>query len=492
MNPPPPPKDDLQPWFCHAILIAIALLFLVRNVPWHLDNYDQAKQAFTSFEMVQEGHWWLQHTPAGNLATKPPLAGAISSGLYFLMGGHGWPIAWRLPSFASAVLILVLLWRSGNAIFGNNIGGLFAAGAFGLNVFTPCIATLVRTDMLLTACIFLAGWLILKKVRLREEWRPRDRWMLFAIILVSMMTKGPIAFAFLLPGLVAFSLLTWRFDLKNDAWSGWWCWLVPLLFFAAWAVVGWKMDRDFLDQVVLKEFIGRFSVGEHAAHQPRNPFFYIGLIALRWTPWSLLVFALLTVKRVRAAFREDPALLWLACWSIGGLLFMSAVPSKRFDRILPVIPPLALMLVAMARHLPGYEWRRQPVARLVLGSVLVAFVISASYAGYDIAQNFRTHQGALVDFGDRVLAATGGRQDRLAVVSGKDEGMLLYTRETRFVGIKNAVKEWRAGRIDWLVLPQDRLIENKGALQPFERLGESGFVPEKNSAYILIGRKSGH
>ncbi|MGI8436698.1 MAG: hypothetical protein ACR2NX_07315, partial [Chthoniobacterales bacterium] len=46
-----------------AVLVLILVLFACANRPWHLDNYDQAKQAYTSFEMMQEGHWLYQHTP---------------------------------------------------------------------------------------------------------------------------------------------------------------------------------------------------------------------------------------------------------------------------------------------------------------------------------------------------------------------------------------------------------------------------------------------
>ena len=59
-------------WF-----VLILALFGVRNIPWHLDNYDQAKQAYTSLEMVQDQHWWIQHSPKGPPALKPPLAGWV-------------------------------------------------------------------------------------------------------------------------------------------------------------------------------------------------------------------------------------------------------------------------------------------------------------------------------------------------------------------------------------------------------------------------------
>ena len=54
------------------------LLFAIANLPWQLDDYDQAKQAFTSFEMIKEGRWFYQRTPHEHVATKPPVVGWIS------------------------------------------------------------------------------------------------------------------------------------------------------------------------------------------------------------------------------------------------------------------------------------------------------------------------------------------------------------------------------------------------------------------------------
>ena len=53
------------------LVCALGLLMLATaNLPWQLDDYDQAKQAFTSFEMVEQGHWLFQHTPNGAIATN--------------------------------------------------------------------------------------------------------------------------------------------------------------------------------------------------------------------------------------------------------------------------------------------------------------------------------------------------------------------------------------------------------------------------------------
>src|SRR5947208_11032375 len=99
-----------------VIASVIFLLFAVGNLPWQLDDYDQAKQAFTSFQMVKEGRWFYQQTPHERVATKPPLVGWISTGLFAVT--RSWEIAWRLPSLLAALALAVLLFRVATSAYG--------------------------------------------------------------------------------------------------------------------------------------------------------------------------------------------------------------------------------------------------------------------------------------------------------------------------------------------------------------------------------------
>src|SRR5881398_1360668 len=103
------------------------LLFLIGNLPWQLDDYDQAKQAFTSFEMVKEGHWLYQHTPHERLATKPPLVGWISAALFAVT--RSWEIAWRLPSLVAAFALAVVLSGTAKDAYGK-VAAIIALSAF--------------------------------------------------------------------------------------------------------------------------------------------------------------------------------------------------------------------------------------------------------------------------------------------------------------------------------------------------------------------------
>src|SRR4051794_19612959 len=161
-----------------GIVALIAVLFAITNLPWHLDNYDQAKQAFTSFEMIQEGHWLYQHTPNEKIATKPPLIGWISATIF--AGTRSWDLAWRLRSITAAALLGCFLFRAARNAYGA-ASGLLALSAFGLNLLSPRLATLVRTDMPLAFAIFLIGLTIWEKARTGSAWNPRDRVIMFAL-----------------------------------------------------------------------------------------------------------------------------------------------------------------------------------------------------------------------------------------------------------------------------------------------------------------------
>src|SRR5438270_1856757 len=255
-----------------ALAALMLVLFSITNLPWHLDNYDQAKQAWTSYEMVTEGHWFYQRTSDDQgLATKPPLIGWISAGVFAVT--RSWDVAWRLPSLVAATLIALVLFRSGRRSYGN-IGGLVAFSAFSFNLLTPRLATLVRPDMPLALVVFLIGWMIWEKIRTGEPWQTQDRQRVFALLTAGMLIKGPVIYAFLLPGIVAFQ---WRERNTGNpgAWCGWWPWLASLAIFILWVLGGVICVPRFYELVVVREFLARFGeIGPHV-HRWQPIFFYL-------------------------------------------------------------------------------------------------------------------------------------------------------------------------------------------------------------------------
>ena len=138
------------------------------------------------------------------VAQKPPFFGWVSTISYELT--RWWDLAWRLPSLLSALAISILLLRAASLAYGRT-AGLISLGAFGFNLLSARLATLVATDMLLALSIFLAGLLIWQKIRSGNAWNSRDRWWFFGLLTMSLFIKGPVVYAFLLLGIAAFA---WR------------------------------------------------------------------------------------------------------------------------------------------------------------------------------------------------------------------------------------------------------------------------------------------
>jgi 4-amino-4-deoxy-L-arabinose transferase-like glycosyltransferase len=463
-----------------AIVALVVLFFTITNVPWTLDDYDQAKQAYTSFEMVGQGRLLYQQTPNEGVATKPPLVGWVSAALFEVT--RWWDGAWRLPSFLSAIILLWLIGREASAAYGS-AGGLIAFSAFGLNLLAPRLATLVRTDMPLALVGFLIGWQIWRHIRRAEPWTTRDRIIAFLLLACAMMIKGPIIYAFILPGLIVYQIVR-RKSGAPSGWVGLWPWLFSLAVFLIWAIGGIRLQPGFYDSVVVREFGGRFV---ETIHKPQPVYFYLPHLFHKFAPWSLLLigFGIFFWRRRGRIMR--PETLWLVCWSIGALVVMSIIPSKRVDRIFPVVPPLCLLLGAQVAALGEIERWQTKTRPWLAGALLFAVLFTGGYVAWKLGQARAARSDVLVQFSKRVRAEAEKHHWRYEVVGGREEGMLLYLRRPHFVKPEDAQQAWQAGQLDALVIRNQPLRDWRSLLPGAQLL----FISEKSAdlpQYSLFAR----
>ena len=454
------------------------ILFVFANLPWELESYDQAKQAFVPWQMVKPSatgannsanRFFYQQTPGGKVATKPPLVGWVSAAVYELT--RSWDAAWRLPSLGAGCAMAWLLWRRG-ALYGN-IAALIALSAFSLNLLAPRLATLVRTDMPLALVTFLIALLFFDQIRTRGVWRVRQRAALFLLLTASMLIKGPIVWAFVLPAMVLF-VGRYRGDaITRSIATGWWPWIFSFVIFVAWVIGGVETVPRFYNKVVMREFIGRF--GE-TFHRPQPIFFYLPHLLHKWAPWSLLLIGLL-VADFRAARRRtttdpkrrrwwptelSPEVSWLLAWAGGGLIVMSCIPSKRVDRIFPIVPPLCLLLGAMIgtwhrRERKEIQASELSVARWCAVTLLAALIYTSSYTTLRIVSGVRKHLDALVKCGCEFRALATENHWRYAVLKSSTEALVFYLEVPGFTPENDAVQDWNAEKLDALIGSEKRI-----------------------------------
>jgi hypothetical protein len=333
--------------------------------------------------------------------------------------------------------------------------------------------------MPLALAIFAIGLLIWQKLRDQQPWSSRDRLVLFGLLTAGMLIKGPIVYAFLLPGIIVFQ---WRFRKANapGAWFGWWPWLASLAIFLVWVIAGCLWVPRFYELVVVREFLARFGeIGTHA-HRSQSFFFYIPHLLHKFFPWSALIIALAIVDlrarrwNFRKAFREmAPETFWLICWSIGGLILMSIIPSKRVDRIFPVIAPLCLLAAAQVAHFLRDEKSRARNFRWGAASLLIAILFTGVYAASRITSGYREHRDALSIFGRRVREEAAKNNWRYQVVGSTDEGLPLYLTRPHFLKPADAIAQWNNGEIDALAIPANQALDFERELHGSKRSFES-------------------
>ncbi len=461
----------------------VALLFVIANAPWHLDNYDQAKQAYVAFEIEQTGNWLFQTTPAGKSASKPPLMGWISAGFRFL--GIPWDWAFRLPSLISAMAMATLLGLAGWRVFGR-AGCMLALAAFGLNLLSPRLATLVRTDMLLAFFIFVPGWIIYLKLRTPSPWTLGERVAFGAAMAGALLTKGPVIYAFLLPGLVAAVFLIKDSDRRKMLWSGWLPWILPLAVFLCWGIAGLLANSAFYEDVVVRELLSRFQEGSRSDERAQPWWFYFPHLIHKFAPWSLFIVAAFVLsKTLRNTVKSRPELLWCVLWVAGGLVVMTLIPAKRVDRIYPLIPPLSLLVVEIAVTLRALRW-----SRITTGACVVA---SAAFSGgyfiglipLSISQNGNGVVALAADV-DEVRAAHPDVP--LHLVRARDEGLLIYLQTQRFTSTSEFEKTWDSGSPGFFLI-SDRMQERfSDTLASGEVVLERQLMHKNEKGYRLYKR----
>ncbi len=349
--------------------------------------------------------------------------------------------------------------------------------------------------MPLALILFVIGWLIWEKIRKREGWNDLDRFWMFLLLSAAMLIKGPIIYAFLLPGIVAFA---WRARAKGEAvtaWCGWWPWLASLAIFLLWAGAGILFVPEFLEHVVTREFAGRFSEGD--ASIAANLFLSAASPA---SVRALEHFAdfvgdargeRATAENSRLAGRDVAGNILARClesWGFAGHVLRSVQTDRSClsDRAAALFAAGRSSLCVMEKRKVA---SRQP-QRFCTIAVIIACLFTTGYAAGRIVVAYREQRDAFATFGSAVRQEAAARGWRYGVVGRDDEGVLLYLRGTEFLDADQAAEEWNSGKLDGLVLPEDQVAELlprlPGAVP--SSIGPSGPAGRYERRYLFLVR----
>lgn len=446
--PSAPARLSPRQW---AILVALSLALFVPGlfaVP-PLDR-DEARFAQASRQMLETGDW-VDIRFQDEARHKKPI------GIYWLQAGavaltgqgpEAGIWAYRLPSQAGAVAVVLLTAWAGAALFGATAGftaALVLAGTLLLGVE----ARLAKTDAALLAFTLLAqGALARVWLAARTAQSPPCgmAFLFWAAQGAAILVKGPIA------PLVAGATIVFvgLFDRRREDGQGRWHWLralrpLPGAALMALIVLPWLVaitlatDGAFFHESVGHDLLGKVAGGQESHGAP--PGYYLATFWVTFWPFAPLAGLALPWA---IAHRREPAVLFCLCWIAPFWLLFEIVATKLPHYTLPTYPAIALL--AAAALSAGFAGRKGPLrgfARLwplALGSV-VTLVLAG---GFVAALWLPAAPGALVWIALGALAAlaAGGtlvvgvllRRPRLAL-SGPLAAMVV----TAFAGWQGVV-----------------------------------------------------
>jgi len=168
---------------------------------------------------------------------------------------------------------------------------------------------------------------------------------------------------------------------------------------------------------------------------------------------------------------------------------MSLIPSKRVDRIFPVIPPLCLIIATQTARFLGDEQHRAKNRRWIAATMAVALVFTMGYVAERMVSGYRDHRDALSIFGRRVRDESARNHWRYEAVGKSDEGLPLYLTRPHFLKPDVAIAKWNNGEIDALAVPADQAPQFMRDLHDSARRFESDTRKDlKRPNYVLLAR----
>src|SRR4029077_6523446 len=138
---------------------------------------------------------------------------------------------------------------------------------------------------------------------------------------------------------------------------------------------------------------------------------------------------------------------------------MSIIPSKRVDRIFPVIPPLFLWVATQAARFLNGEKQRARNLRWATAILALAVLFSGGFGASRVVRPYRDHRDALSIFGRRVREEAARNHWRYEAVGSTDEGLPLYLMRPHFLKPEEAIAKWNNGEIDALAIPANQTLD---------------------------------
>lgn len=339
-------------------------------------NLMEARNFVAAREMAAGGSWLIPTLNGALRIAKPPLPTWAVAGLLNLTGPTENPALLRLPAALMSTLLVFFFWGLLRELTRHQPGETTAPGR------TAWLGALVLASSLLVITvgreghwdIFANAWMVGALWALARAWHtpgPGWHWWILSGLLfgLSVLSKGPVVpYAMLLPFLIGFGvarLSPARGPVRPHRTGLVVALVVGLVVGLAWPVY-LALQHTVAPAALAVARVEITSWAERHA-QPFWNYWNFPVFVGIWTPVALMALAV-PFARPRAG-RYVPYLAALG-WLLASFLLLSIVPEKKERYMLPLMPPLALLMAGLLRHLETAlreNPRQWPEALLVRG-----------------------------------------------------------------------------------------------------------------------------
>ncbi|MDE7468449.1 MAG: glycosyltransferase family 39 protein, partial [Muribaculaceae bacterium] len=334
--------------------LVLFVLLVVLWIPWLGEtpfySKGEPREAVVAMSMLQSGDWVLPVNAGSEIPFKPPfLAWMIAVFAWVFNGGVVNEFIARLPSAIAAVAMIMGGYYWVKECRGKKFAFTMAlVTATSIEVFRA--ATACRLDMVLTACMVGAIYMVYTA----RERRDRDNVGLWAgaalLLTIATMTKGPVGS--LLPCLVLGIYLLVRKDnfFKTLGKMVLLC-AVSFLLPALWYYAAWKRGGDAFIDLAWEENIGRL-LGTMSYESHEKPIWYVFVtILLGMMPWTLYFCGCLFRSANYHKWPLKPSGQLALVAAITVIVFYCIPLSKRSVYLLPAYPFMAYAITALITEL---------------------------------------------------------------------------------------------------------------------------------------------
>lgn len=343
---------------------------------------DEPFYALTAREMVQSGDWLTPQIFGQPQFEKPIFYYWLAAGSFALFGES--EFTGRLPTSIAGAVLAILTYFIGKGLF-NRRAGLIAGAFMASGVEMMVMGRLMLTDIPLTIFVSAAlycYWLALKNPD------QRDKWMFWHLVLAgfSVLTKGPIGSMATLLCTIPFSIFTKQPILYKGKgfWKGVLAYVIIVVPWYGYMIA--KHGWPFINEFFIRDNILRFLRAEHPANN--TMWYYPAILLLGAIPW--LPGTLLALRDLFSRVRDEHPRLFVKCWFLGNLVFLTAAASKLPSYGYYLFVPVALMVGYALDRVVTYGFRSKGEKWTVLGGSIFQTVVAFAAPTVAIAQPFAT------------------------------------------------------------------------------------------------------